>query len=82
MRAIMELRNPRRKPGQEVADFCVVIGRLGGKTNHDRVVESKSLEYAQILLENLRDWFEYVQLMSALHRVEPSKATKRSNNSH
>ncbi|VDL65430.1 unnamed protein product, partial [Nippostrongylus brasiliensis] len=74
MRALTELRTLRMRPGQDVAEFCIVLETLGRRANPDGDVEARSLEYSQILLENLRDWPEYVQLVSALHRVSPEKA--------
>ena len=32
------------------------------------------MEYAQILLENLTSWPEYVQLVGILHQVDPAEA--------
>lgn len=57
-----------------VADFRVVLEGLVKKANPDSAVESNSLEYAQTLRANLRDWSEHVHLMSVLHKVEPARA--------
>lgn len=34
----------------------------------------RSLEYAQILLDNLSDWPEHIQLLSALQKEQPHEA--------
>ncbi|KAK6030984.1 hypothetical protein OSTOST_02871 [Ostertagia ostertagi] len=60
MRALTELRSLRMRSGQEA--------------NPDCTIEDRSLEYAQILLDNLSDWPEHFQLVGALHRVDPRKA--------
>uniref|UniRef100_A0A7I5EEG1 CCHC-type domain-containing protein n=1 Tax=Haemonchus contortus TaxID=6289 RepID=A0A7I5EEG1_HAECO len=74
MRAIAELREMRIRPNQEVADFCVALEKLGRKANPQGRLEDSSLEFAHILLTNLREWPEYTQLLSALHRTTPEKA--------
>ncbi|KAK6061246.1 zinc knuckle [Cooperia oncophora] len=74
MRALTELKNLRMRPGQEVSEFCVVLERLGKQANPECTLEDRSMEYAQILLDNLSDWPEHFQLVGALHRVEPRKA--------
>ncbi|KAK6017749.1 zinc knuckle [Ostertagia ostertagi] len=74
MRALTELRNLRMRPGQEVAEFCIVLENLGRRANPDCTIEERSLEYAQILLDSLSDWPEHFQLVGALHRVDPCKA--------
>ncbi|KAK6039184.1 hypothetical protein COOONC_23311 [Cooperia oncophora] len=56
LRAITELRSLRMRPNQEVADFCVAMERLGQQANPDSTIEDRSLEYAQILLDNLAEW--------------------------
>uniref|UniRef100_A0A7I5E5B3 RNA-directed DNA polymerase n=1 Tax=Haemonchus contortus TaxID=6289 RepID=A0A7I5E5B3_HAECO len=74
MRALTELRTLRMRPGQSVAEFCVVLEDLGRKANPDSTEEARSLENAQILLENLHEWPEYVHLMSTLNRASPDRA--------
>ncbi|KAK6062248.1 zinc knuckle [Cooperia oncophora] len=74
MRALTELKNLRMRPAQEVSEFCVVLERLGKQANPECTLEDRSMEYAQILLDNLSDWPEHFQLVGALHRVEPRKA--------
>ncbi|KAK6061946.1 hypothetical protein COOONC_00380 [Cooperia oncophora] len=74
MRAISELRELRIRPQQDVADFCVALEKLGRKANPHGSTEDSSLEFAHILLSNLRDWPEHVQLLSALYRTKPEKA--------
>ncbi|XGW05283.1 hypothetical protein V3C99_016006, partial [Haemonchus contortus] len=74
MRALTELRSLRIRPGQDVADFCVVLENLSRRANPESAGEARSLENAQILLENLREWPEHVQLISVLHRASPENA--------
>ncbi|EYB81229.1 hypothetical protein Y032_0389g528 [Ancylostoma ceylanicum] len=74
IRAIAELRNMKMRPNQDVADFCVALEKLGRKANPEGSIEDRSLEFAQILLANLKQWPEHVQLLGALHRVTPEKA--------
>ncbi|KAK6024963.1 zinc knuckle [Ostertagia ostertagi] len=74
MRAIAELRELRIRPQQEVADFCVALEKLGRKANPRGSIEDNSLEYAHILLSNLKQWPEHVQLLSVLHKARPEKA--------
>ncbi|EYB99000.1 hypothetical protein Y032_0126g1347 [Ancylostoma ceylanicum] len=74
IKALTALRNLRLRPGQEIADFCVALEKLGRKANPQCTIEERSMEYAQILLENVANWPEYVQLIGALHRIEPKHA--------
>uniref|UniRef100_A0A7I4Y522 CCHC-type domain-containing protein n=1 Tax=Haemonchus contortus TaxID=6289 RepID=A0A7I4Y522_HAECO len=74
MRALNELRTLRMRPGQSVAEFCAVLEDLGRRANPYSTEETRSLENAQILLENLYEWPEYVHLMSALNRADPERA--------
>ncbi|EYC32617.1 hypothetical protein Y032_0003g1694 [Ancylostoma ceylanicum] len=74
IRAIAELRDMMMRPNQDVADFCVALEKLGRKANPEGSIEDRSLEFAQILLANLKHWPEHVQLLGALHRVTPEKA--------
>ncbi|KAK5965829.1 Zinc knuckle, partial [Trichostrongylus colubriformis] len=74
LRALTELKNLRIRPNQDVAEFCVVLERLGGQAYPEGSLEDRSLEYAQILLDNLTFWPEHFQLVSALHKVEPRRA--------
>ncbi|XGW13384.1 hypothetical protein V3C99_000035, partial [Haemonchus contortus] len=74
MRALTELRNLKLRPHQEVAEFCAVLEKLGRQANPECTVEDRSLEYAQILLDNLKEWPEHFQLVGALHRVDPRRA--------
>ncbi|KAK6016934.1 zinc knuckle [Ostertagia ostertagi] len=74
MRALTELRNLRIRPGQDVAEFCVVLEKLGRQANPESSLEDRSMEYAQILLDNLSSWPEHFQLVGALHKVEPRRA--------
>ncbi|KAK6010066.1 hypothetical protein OSTOST_24943, partial [Ostertagia ostertagi] len=59
------------RPGQSVADFCVVLEALGRKAYPECTIEDRSMDYAQIVLENLKHWPEQVQILSALHDVDP-----------
>ncbi|KAK6010697.1 hypothetical protein OSTOST_24249, partial [Ostertagia ostertagi] len=52
-----------------VADFCITLEKLGRQANPDCTLEDRSLEYAQILLDNLSMWPEHFQLVGALHRA-------------
>ncbi|KHJ96114.1 zinc knuckle, partial [Oesophagostomum dentatum] len=74
MQAIAELRDLKFLPNQDVTEFCVALEKLGRKANPDGKLEERSLEFAEILLANLKHWPEHVQLLSALHRVKPEKA--------
>ncbi|KAK6009981.1 zinc knuckle [Ostertagia ostertagi] len=74
LRALTELRNLKMRPNQDVAEFCVVLERLGQQANPGAAIEERSLEYAQILLDNLAGWPEHFQLVGALHKVEPHRA--------
>ncbi|KHJ95433.1 zinc knuckle [Oesophagostomum dentatum] len=74
MEALTELRNLHIKQGQSVSEFCLVLENLGRKANPDETIEDRSMEYSQILLENLRDWPEHAQLLGALYKVEPRQA--------
>ncbi|KAK6016205.1 zinc knuckle, partial [Ostertagia ostertagi] len=65
MRALTELRNLRMRPGQEVAEFCIVLENLG-----DGPIQTVRLRNGH----SLSDWPEHFQLVGALHRVEPHKA--------
>ncbi|KHJ96328.1 zinc knuckle [Oesophagostomum dentatum] len=73
MRAIAELRDMRIRPDQDVADFCIALEKLGRRANPEDRIEDRSLEFARILLSNLKHWPEHVQLLSALHKVKPEK---------
>ncbi|VDL72315.1 unnamed protein product [Nippostrongylus brasiliensis] len=73
LRAMTELRNLTIRPGQDVASFCAVLERLGREANPGCSVEDRSLEYAQILLDNLCTWPEHCQLVAAVHRVDSRK---------
>ncbi|EYC31069.1 hypothetical protein Y032_0004g1936 [Ancylostoma ceylanicum] len=64
----------RLRPNQEISDFCNVIEKLGRQANPDCTIEDRSMEYAQVLLDNLGHWPEHFQLLGALHKVEPRKA--------
>ncbi|KAK6011300.1 hypothetical protein OSTOST_23623 [Ostertagia ostertagi] len=74
LRALTELRCLKRRWGQSVSDFCVVLEKLGRQANPACSIRERSLEYAQILLDNLTDWPEHVHLLSTLHRVDPTEA--------
>ncbi|EYC06194.1 hypothetical protein Y032_0077g1084 [Ancylostoma ceylanicum] len=74
IKALTALRNLRLRPGQEIADFCVALEKFGRKANPQCTIEERSMEYAQILLENVANWPEYVQLIGTLHRIEPKHA--------
>ncbi|VDL75421.1 unnamed protein product [Nippostrongylus brasiliensis] len=74
MRAVAELRELKMRPQQGVADFCVAMEKLGRKAYPDSTGGDWSLEFAYILLSNLKSWPEHVQLLSALHRVRPDHA--------
>ncbi|KHJ97255.1 zinc knuckle [Oesophagostomum dentatum] len=67
MRAIAQLRELRMRPGQDVAEFCLALEKLGRKAYPDGSMEDRSLEFAQILLSNLKSWPEHVHLLSVLH---------------
>ncbi|VDL78031.1 unnamed protein product [Nippostrongylus brasiliensis] len=73
LRALNELRNLTMRPNQDVASFCNVLEKLGREANPGCSLEDRSLEYAQILLDNLYGWPEHCQLVAAVHRVEPRK---------
>ncbi|XGW15120.1 hypothetical protein V3C99_000979, partial [Haemonchus contortus] len=77
IRALTDLRNLRIRPCQSIVDFCVVLENLGKKANPESTIEDKSMEYAQIVLENLKDWPEQVQILNALHSVEPRHAYEK-----
>ncbi|KAL6731332.1 hypothetical protein Aduo_002206 [Ancylostoma duodenale] len=74
LRALTELRGLRMKPNQSVAHFCVLLEKLARQANPDSSLDDISMEYAQILLDNLSKWPEHVQLLAALHRVAPECA--------
>ncbi|KAK6021093.1 zinc knuckle, partial [Ostertagia ostertagi] len=74
MRALNELRNLKLRPNQSISEFCVVLEKLARKANPNSSVTERSLEYAQILLDNVREWPEHVQLLSLLHRSDPGNA--------
>ncbi|KAK6059239.1 zinc knuckle [Cooperia oncophora] len=74
LRALAELRTLRRRPDQSVSDFCVALEKSGRQANPLCTVKDRSMEYAQVLLDNLKDWPEYIHLMSALHKVDPREA--------
>ncbi|KHJ82742.1 hypothetical protein OESDEN_17563, partial [Oesophagostomum dentatum] len=68
IRALATLKNLRIRPNQEVADFCVALEKLARKAYPECTIEERSMDYAQILLENLATWPEYVQLVGTLHK--------------
>ncbi|VDP05078.1 unnamed protein product [Heligmosomoides polygyrus] len=70
---LSELVSKLRKQ-KRAADEAFTEEGLVKKANPDSAVESNSLEYAQTLRANLRDWSEHVHLMSVLHKVEPARA--------
>uniref|UniRef100_A0A7I4YAN1 CCHC-type domain-containing protein n=1 Tax=Haemonchus contortus TaxID=6289 RepID=A0A7I4YAN1_HAECO len=74
LRALTELKHLRMRPNQDVAEFCVVLEDLSRQANPQGALEERSLELAQILLDNLSSWPEHFQLVGALHNVEPSRA--------
>ncbi|EYB97083.1 hypothetical protein Y032_0143g2375 [Ancylostoma ceylanicum] len=74
MRAIAELRELKIRPNQDVAEFCVALEKLGRKANPDGRIQDRSLEFAQILLSNLKHWPEHLQMLSALHGIKPERA--------
>ncbi|VDL84828.1 unnamed protein product [Nippostrongylus brasiliensis] len=51
LRAFTELRNLRRREGQSIAEFCVVLEKLGRQANPACTLSDRSMEYAQILLD-------------------------------
>ncbi|KAK6030980.1 zinc knuckle [Ostertagia ostertagi] len=50
------------------------IRKTGSAGKPGSAMEERSLEYAQILLDNLAGWPEHFQLVGALHKVEPHRA--------
>ncbi|KAL6734306.1 hypothetical protein Aduo_004862 [Ancylostoma duodenale] len=74
IRALTELRNLRIRPNQEVSEFCVTLEKLARQANPGCSISERSMECAQILLDNLRSWPEHVQLISALHKVDPTNS--------
>ncbi|XGW16660.1 hypothetical protein V3C99_001814, partial [Haemonchus contortus] len=74
LRALTELKHLRMRPNQDVAEFCVVLEDLSRQANPQGALEERSLELAQILLDNLSSWPEHFQLVGALNNVEPSRA--------
>ncbi|VDL66722.1 unnamed protein product [Nippostrongylus brasiliensis] len=74
LRALTELRNLKRWKGQSVAEFCVALEKLGRQASPACSIADRSLEYAQILLDNFADWPEHVPLLSTLHRVDAKEA--------
>ncbi|EYB97728.1 hypothetical protein Y032_0138g2082 [Ancylostoma ceylanicum] len=74
IRALAEMKKLKIRSDQSVADFCLVIEKLGSIANPQSSPEERSIEYAQILLSNLEDWPEYVYLMSAVHKAAPVTA--------
>uniref|UniRef100_A0A7I5EEJ0 SAM domain-containing protein n=1 Tax=Haemonchus contortus TaxID=6289 RepID=A0A7I5EEJ0_HAECO len=74
LRALTELRSLERRWDQTVTDFCVVLEKLGRQANSACSMKDKSLEHAQILLDNSTGWPEHVHLLSTLHRVKPTGA--------
>lgn len=72
--AIVKLRDLKMRPNQDVAEFVVVLEKLGRKANSEGAVEDRSLAFAQILLANLKHWPEHVPRLSALHRLRPENA--------
>ncbi|EYC41356.1 hypothetical protein Y032_0572g141 [Ancylostoma ceylanicum] len=74
IRALAEMKKLKIRSDQSVADFCLVIEKLGSIANPQSNPEERSIEYAQILLSNLEDWPEYVYLMSAVHKAAPVTA--------
>ncbi|VDL83320.1 unnamed protein product [Nippostrongylus brasiliensis] len=77
MRALTELKNLKLRPSQDLAAFCVELERLGREANPQSCLEDRSLEFAHILLENVRHWPEHFQLVAALHNVDPKDAYER-----
>ncbi|VDL74304.1 unnamed protein product [Nippostrongylus brasiliensis] len=73
-RALAELRSLRRRSGQSVSEFCVMLEKLGRQANPDCTLRDRSMEYAQILLDNLSDWPEPTQMLGTLHKVDPMEA--------
>uniref|UniRef100_A0A7I5E7W1 Integrase catalytic domain-containing protein n=1 Tax=Haemonchus contortus TaxID=6289 RepID=A0A7I5E7W1_HAECO len=73
-RALTELKHLRMRPNQDVTEFYVVLEDLSRQVNPQGALEERSLELAQILLDNLSSWPEHFQLIGALHNVEPSRA--------
>ncbi|KAK6037463.1 hypothetical protein COOONC_25032, partial [Cooperia oncophora] len=53
MRALNELRSLKLRSNQSISEFCVVLEKLAHKANPDCTIAERSLEYAQILLDNL-----------------------------
>ncbi|EYC34463.1 hypothetical protein Y032_0001g429 [Ancylostoma ceylanicum] len=74
MGAMAELRELKISPNQDAAEFCVALEKLGRKANPETSVQDRSLEFAQILLSNLKHWPEHLHLLSALHGVKPENA--------
>ncbi|KAK5976421.1 CCHC-type domain-containing protein, partial [Trichostrongylus colubriformis] len=81
MRALTELKNLKIRPGQEVSEFCVALEKIGEQAKPESSPEDRSMEYAQILLENLSAWPEHFQLVGALHKVEPHEAYEETKQS-
>ncbi|KAK6016736.1 zinc knuckle, partial [Ostertagia ostertagi] len=74
MRALNELRSLKLRPNQSISEFCVILEKLAREANPESSLRERSLEYAQILLDNMREWPEHVQLLSLLHRSDPESA--------
>ncbi|VDL70757.1 unnamed protein product [Nippostrongylus brasiliensis] len=74
IRALTELRNLKMRPNQEVCDFCITLEKLAMQANPGSHSSERSMELAQILLDNLRHWPEHVHLISALHKIGPDYA--------
>lgn len=60
-----------------MVDFCVVLEELGKRAYPESGIEERSMEYAQIALENIKQWPEQVQMLSALHNVDPNHAHEK-----
>ncbi|VDL86821.1 unnamed protein product [Nippostrongylus brasiliensis] len=74
MRAMTELKNLKLRPNQTIAEFCVALEKLARKANPESNIADRSLEYANIVFDNVRRWPEHVQLLSLLHKTDPRKA--------
>ncbi|RCN49046.1 zinc knuckle [Ancylostoma caninum] len=67
------IRKFKRKYEEVVRDSATLIDILADDHLKGRA-KTISVEYAQILLENVANWPEYVQLIGALHRKDPRQA--------
>ncbi|KHJ97712.1 hypothetical protein OESDEN_02310 [Oesophagostomum dentatum] len=63
-----------KNPGQDVAEFCLALEKLGRKAYPDGSMENRSLEFVQMLLSNLKSWPEHVHVLSFPHGVRAEKA--------